>query len=827
MRLTQSLVRTSFLLAAASLAIAPLEADITVTTGTTTIGSGGTAVTIADIITVNGGNLEVSSNSTIGGLSGTGGQVTSGFQNTSYSNALLTINVADGNSYVYGGTIRPNNWDGNTVNALRLIKTGNGTQELSGVLTGYVTSSGTSTSIANRPQLTVNGGVLKMSGAWGFDTYVDYGSAGAAVTVNTGGTLEVARNWEYGSGNAFNQLSHNASNMLVNGGTLRFTGVNQASTARSFTVGAAGATISVDSGITFSHTATISGSTGGSVTLAGESTSSSLSQAVGGTGTWGATSKLIKTGSGNWNLNGGVASGLAGGIQVSGGTLTLNGNSASAGQTVVDQDGTLTVGVSLVAGNYAGSITNNGRINFNNTITQNLNGVVQGGGVIAIGGTGRLVLNGDNDFSGSLQGTQGELLMGSVNAARLARLVVGTGGTQVKFSASANPYKIGSLSGDGTIALVDVSATPGAVTIAVGGANRDDAFSGILSGIGALRKEGAYVQTISGTNTYSGGTVITAGTLALSGSGTLGAGGVNIEGGTLDLSASTAAFTQTINLGGGRINGGSLDVSSIASATSGTVYTSLTGSAGLVKSGSGTLTLGAGSTHTFTGSTNVNAGRLQVDGSLDSAVNVASGATLGGHGRINGLVTLGSGAVLDPGGSTGNLTLNNLALSGGSSLNWQVYNAEGVAGVGYDKITVGGQLDLTAASSSSRITLNLVSLANPTDNVAGNAGVFDQSRNYAFTFLTYGSLNMGSAGNIADFFTIDKSNLRDAAGNLVAGDFSLLDTGTGINLEYTASPVPEHSTYGLGCAFLAMAVVAVRRGRSQGRRESDATRSAR
>jgi MYXO-CTERM domain-containing protein len=63
-------------------------------------------------------------------------------------------------------------------------------------------------------------------------------------------------------------------------------------------------------------------------------------------------------------------------------------------------------------------------------------------------------------------------------------------------------------------------------------------------------------------------------------------------------------------------------------------------------------------------------------------------------------------------------------------------------------------------------------------------------------------------------FTIDKSNLRDGAGVLVDGDFSLSDSGHSIDLVYTA-PIPEPSTYGLALGLLTLAAVAVRRRRSQ------------
>ncbi|NKC22631.1 hypothetical protein HED50_12665 [Ochrobactrum oryzae] len=45
--------------------------------------------------------------------------------------------------------------------------------------------------------------------------------------------------------------------------------------------------------------------------------------------------------------------------------------------------------------------------------------------------------------------------------------------------------------------------------------NFDATASGVLSGGGKLTKTGAGVLTLTGTNTYSGGTAITAGTLSV------------------------------------------------------------------------------------------------------------------------------------------------------------------------------------------------------------------------------------------------------------------------------------------------------------------------
>ena len=79
-------------------------------------------------------------------------------------------------------------------------------------------------------------------------------------------------------------------------------------------------------------------------------------------------------------------------------------------------------------------------------------------------------------------------------------------------------------------------------------------FAGVISGSGGLIKDGASTQTLTGANTYTGTTTISAGTLEVSGaSGALTAtSAVNINGGTLLLSGSAAnriKDTAPISLG--------------------------------------------------------------------------------------------------------------------------------------------------------------------------------------------------------------------------------------------------------------------------------------
>ena len=65
-------------------------------------------------------------------------------------------------------------------------------------------------------------------------------------------------------------------------------------------------------------------------------------------------------------------------------------------------------------------------------------------------------------------------------------------------------------------------------------------FAGVISGNGSLAISGGGTQTLTGTNTYTGGTTITSVVLAVGSAGNLGNGPLTINGGTLE---ATGTFT--------------------------------------------------------------------------------------------------------------------------------------------------------------------------------------------------------------------------------------------------------------------------------------------
>jgi len=141
-------------------------------------------------------------------------------------------------------------------------------------------------------------------------------------------------------------------------------------------------------------------------------------------------------------------------------------------------------------------------------------------------------------------------------------------------------------------------------------------FSGQLAdnGTGAvsLRKTGAGIWTVSGSNTYTGGTELNAGTLSLGSAGAIGSSGtISFNGGTLQATAiNTTDYSSRFS------NAASQKYSIDTNSQNVTLATALTSTGGsLTKLGAGTLTLTAA--NTYTGGTTISAGTVSVgDGSI-------------------------------------------------------------------------------------------------------------------------------------------------------------------------------------------------------------------
>ena len=127
------------------------------------------------------------------------------------------------------------------------------------------------------------------------------------------------------------------------------------------------------------------------------------------------------------------------------------------------------------------------------------------------------------------------------------------------------------------------------------------------NGSGGLTKLGNGVLTLAGTNTYTGGTTLSAGTLAVAAPANLAPGAITFNGGNLRITGTTFTTLDgyTLNLGTG-----GLDIENATLRLS--VSTALGGVGGLTKSGSGTLVLSGA--NSYAGNTVVQTGILSIAG---------------------------------------------------------------------------------------------------------------------------------------------------------------------------------------------------------------------
>lgn len=198
-----------------------------------------------------------------------------------------------------------------------------GTAELAGVIAN---STGT-TSITKSD-----------SGTW---TLSNAANTYTGITTVSGGTLSVAKLANGTSTSSIGASTNASTNLVINGGTLRYTGSGD-STDRAFTVGTSGGTVA-SSGtgalILASSSVTLSGTnTARTFTLDGTNTAdNTLAAALGNNGS-GLTS-LIKNGAGTWLLSGATA--YTGTTTINEGTLALaSANRISNSSNLVMAGGT-------------------------------------------------------------------------------------------------------------------------------------------------------------------------------------------------------------------------------------------------------------------------------------------------------------------------------------------------------------------------------------------------------------------------------------------------------------------------------------------------------
>ncbi len=552
---------------------------------------------------------------------------------------------------------------------------------------------------------------------------------GAAPTGNGG------ENLVFPSGASNLSTNNNINNSKFNFITISGSGYTLGGGA--ITLGAGGLADSSIAGTNTVNLATTFAATR-TVTVSNAGTTLTISGVISGAG------GLTKAGAGTVTL--GAANTYTGVTTINAGTIAVAADAGLGTAPAVATPGKLTFGGGTLrttasftlAANRGIALTGAGTISTNPGTTLTYGGIIAGASPLTKAGTGTLIVSGANTYTGATAISAGTLQLGATNAVPSGSAVTVSGGAI--FDLRGFSDAIGSLAGAGTV----TSGAAGAVVLTAGGNNSSTTFSGVMqngSGIVALTKTGTGTLTLSGANTYSGATTVSAGVLDVQNNTALGAtagattvaggaalqldgsglvvaepvtlNGTGIAGGgalrqlantntwsgaiTLGSAARVNADAGTLTVSGGITNGGFL--LTVGGAGNTTISTTvISGTGGLTKDGTGTVTLSA--SNTYTGTTTVSAGTLLVNGSQSSSTVSLNGGTLGGTGTVGAITSTTSGGTVSPGqGGPGILNSGSVNWSSGSP--GLVVQLNGTApGTGYDQLNVTGSVNLGSATLS-------------------------------------------------------------------------------------------------------------------------------
>ncbi|EAS2031695.1 fibronectin-binding autotransporter adhesin ShdA [Salmonella enterica] len=365
------------------------------------------------------------------------------------------------------------------------------------------------------------------------------------------------------------------------------------------------------------------------------------------------------------------------------------------------------------------------------TATSNWNGsklTKQGYGTLILSNTGNDY--GDTEIDGGILAAKDAAALGTgdVTIAESATLALSqgtldnnvTGEGQIVKSGSDelivtgdNTYSGGTTISDGTL-IADHADSLGTGAVANSGVLQvgEGELENTFSGSGSLMKTGTGELTLSGDNSYSGGTTITDGTLTADHADSLGSGDID--------------------------NSGVLQVGE------GELENTLSGSGSLVKTGTGELTLSGD--NSYSGATTITDGTLiaaNVNALGSGNIDNSGTLMLDAEGEFNlANVTTQSGATTELARGT-TLNVDSLTQQADSTLNIDLSKANGESAITADSVTLGG-------------TLNISGIGNVTDSWTPEAYTYtlidsDSAITSDFDDLTIAGMNREDV----DFLTID------------------------------------------------------------------------
>lgn len=432
---------------------------------------------------------------------------------------------------------------------------------------------------------------------------------------------------------------------------------------------------------------------------------------------------------------------------------TVNANAAGALGNTTPTDLTIAAGSTLNLGasqtvaaltGSAGSVVNvnANTLTVNGSGTTTFAGGLAGTGGLTKSGAGTLRLSASSAFTGAATVSGGVLALADVNALQNATLDTGVAGAQsVSLAvAGANTYTVAGLAGSDDLAL-------GSNSLTVSGNARTAAYAGGLSGSAVLTKLGSGTQTLSGSNSHSGGTVLSGGRLNVNHASALGTGNFTIGNGVVFANTSGSPIVNqgnnALTIGGtATFAAGTLDLgtgpATLASTSRLIVESPLTiggvvsGSSVLAKDGGGRLTL-AGS-NAMTSFVVVDFGELQL-GNVNALANAqlylySTGPTRKATFGVSGANTYQIGEVIGTASGVLDLGVNSVAVGGngstGASFPGQFTGSGGFVKQGGGTYTLSGSNGYTGATtvSAGRLVVAATGAVNTSSGVSIAGGDF-------------------------------------------------------------------------------------------------------
>ncbi|PXA04639.1 hypothetical protein DDZ13_05560 [Coraliomargarita sinensis] len=416
-------------------------------------------------------------------------------------------------------------------------------------------------------------------------------------------------------------------------------------------------------------------------------------------------------------------------------------------------------------------------------------------------GAGTWILNGTNTYTGTTTVNDGILVFADKNAQASGAITAGNAGTiglgvGVDGVSDYSDSDVSTLFNTGSLALSGGMNLGSGSGVAVDTTAGDFTLSSALTASRTLIKLGLNVLSLSGTNTYDGGTIINGGVVEAASADALGTlGDITFKGGVLRFTSASAAndYSNRIQNSTGAVsldtNGEDVTFASIIDNTN---------TGGLNKAGLGTLTLSAA--NTFTGAITVDAGILSLGDSLALQNSVLDTSNFITGDASNGLKT--TVTTLTLGGLEGTKDLDSIftTTSGGySGVTALTLNSQAGVSSSYSGAIADGATGMTITKAGSGF--QTLSGANTyTGDTSINEGILTfankaaKSSSSTVNVAAAGTVGLGAGGDgVTDYSETDVAtlfntgNLGGATGiNLDAASGVAIDTSTGDFTQSTA-----------------------------------------